>query len=265
MKLLKKVVLIDDNVEFVEMLKKTIDSEDDFEVVGIAHNGLEGLEIIERVNPDLVLLDVVMPMLDGIGVLETAKEKGIMKETIFIVISAVGMEKITNKAISLGAFYYILKPIQLSIIMNRIRQFCDIGDVSMNRSSISDLAGGYLSKNNFNLEEKISEIVDMIGVPVHVKGYHYIKLAISMAYRDVTYLNRMTKGMYPEIADKYNATASRVERAIRNAIEITLSRGNLDYINDVFGPILSTRNGKIKNSEFIAIISNKIRDDVKAE
>ncbi len=266
----RKVIVADDNKEFREILVEFICSQDDFELVGQANDGVEALELIEKEDIDVVILDIIMPHLDGIEVLE--RMKNINKEKIpkVIVLSAVGQDKITQTALNLGAEYYVLKPFDFDVFIKRIRK---ISDSTSDASSIKDNLFNdskdetnifNSSKNNEDdLETKITRIIHEIGVPAHIKGYLYLREAITMVIQDMDYLGAITKELYPNVALKFNTTPSRVERAIRHAIEVAWTRGKVDTINQLFGYTINNSKGKPTNSEFIALIADKLRIETK--
>lgn len=249
-----KVLVADDNREFADLLKEFISEQRDMEVVGIAYNGNEVLEMIESYNPDVVILDIIMPVLDGIGVLEKIQTMSLDAEPKIIMLTAFGQETITKRAVELGASYYILKPFDMDILINRIRQ---VVRVPGGTSKAPVMTRGK------NVDASITNIIHEIGVPAHIKGYHYLREAINMVYKDVEILGSITKVLYPKIADKYNTTPSRVERAIRHAIEVAWGRGNVDAIRSVFGYTVSVGKAKPTNSEFIAMVADKLRIEAK--
>lgn len=258
------VLIADDNKEFCNILNDYLLNQRDIVVTGIAKDGLETIDLIEAKRPDLVILDIIMPHLDGLGVLERLKTMDLNPRPRIIVLSAVGQDKITQMAITLGADYYVVKPFDMDVFTKRIREmFTDsISSSSDSRtsSSISTRAETrtYESKP-LDLESEITNIIHEIGVPAHIKGYMYLREAISMVVNNVELLSAVTKELYPSIAKKYNTTASRVERAIRHAIEVAWNRGQVDTINKLFGYTVHTSKGKPTNSEFIAMIADKLR------
>nr|PZN04612.1 MAG: sporulation transcription factor Spo0A [Bacillota bacterium] len=254
----KKILLADDNKEFCDLLEEFFSTQEDLEVVGKAHNGLEVLEKIQELNPDVVVLDIIMPNLDGLGVIE--KLANFDRKPKIIVLSAVGQDKITQKALNLGADYYVVKPFDLKILAERIRELD--GKTALQKSVKS--TNPQISKRRDNLEMEITNIIHEIGIPAHIKGYFYLREAIAMVVNDVELLGAVTKVLYPTIAKKYNTTPSRVERAIRHAIEVAWNRGCVETINNLFGYTVQKDKGKPTNSEFIAMISDKIRMEQKA-
>ena len=258
-----KIVLADDNKDFCQVLKEYLSNEDDIEILGIAKDGIEALDLVKRTQPDLLVLDVIMPHLDGLGVIEKLNAMDIPKMPKIIVLSAVGQDKITQSAINLGADYYIVKPFDFVIFINRIRELVSnktahIEPKSRVNTDIQMTRSNFV-KNSGNIETEITNIIHEIGVPAHIKGYLYLREAIKMVIDNVELLGAVTKELYPSIAKKFNTTPSRVERAIRHAIEVAWSRGKVDTINQLFGYTVHNTKGKPTNSEFIAMIADKLR------
>ncbi|MFL8937977.1 sporulation transcription factor Spo0A [Rossellomorea oryzaecorticis] len=250
---------MDDNRELTSLLEDYIASQDDMEVVGIAHNGQECLDLMEEVDPDVLVLDIIMPHLDGLAVLERLREKKTIPNVIML--TAFGQEDVTKKAVDLGASYFILKPFDMENLVSHIRQVSGKSNPIIKKHSSSRMAAESKPRN---LDASITSIIHEIGVPAHIKGYLYLREAISMVYNDIELLGSITKVLYPDIAKKYNTTASRVERAIRHAIEVAWSRGNIDSISSLFGYTVSMSKAKPTNSEFIAMVADKLRLEHKA-
>ncbi|KXG76815.1 sporulation transcription factor Spo0A [Thermotalea metallivorans] len=263
-----KVLLADDNKDFCDILSAYLGKQEDLEIIGIAKDGLEALELVSRKTPDVLVLDIIMPHLDGLGVLEKLNEMNLEKFPKVIVLSAVGQDKITQKAISLGADYYVVKPFDFEVFLTRIRQLMgNHVSVTERKKSYSDLlinTSVPASSKNRSLEAEITNIIHEIGVPAHIKGYLYLREAITMVVENIEMLNGVTKELYPSIAKKFNTTPSRVERAIRHAIEVAWSRGKVDTINNLFGYTVHNDKGKPTNSEFIAMVADKLRIEQKA-
>ena len=235
------VAIADDNEKMVEVLGQIIEEDKDLELVGKAHNGEEICNIIREKEPDVVVLDIIMPKMDGLAVMEKfANDKSLKKIPSFIVVSAVGQERITR-----------IKHVRRAS-ERRIRQ---IGR-QPERTEDNPVPVR-------NLETDVTNIIHEIGVPAHIKGYQYLRDAIILSVNDMEMLNSITKILYPTIAKKHQTTASRVERAIRHAIEVAWSRGKMDTIDELFGYTVSTGKGKPTNSEFIALIADKIRLEYK--
>ena len=259
------VIIADDNKEFCSILNDYLLNQKDIVVTGIAKDGREALTLIEEKKPDLVVLDIIMPHLDGLGVLERLNSMDLDKFPRIVVLSAVGQDKITQRAITLGADYYVVKPFDMDIFTKRIRDMFNdtIGNNEPVKKQVAMTATEMISTSNnrgpVDLETEITNIIHEIGVPAHIKGYMYLREAITMVVNDMELLSAVTKELYPSIAKKYNTTASRVERAIRHAIEVAWGRGQVEAINKLFGYTVHNEKGKPTNSEFIAIIADKLR------
>lgn len=255
-----KVVIADDNREFSDILTRFISSHDEFQVVGVAKDGIEALEVINREKPDVLILDIIMPHLDGLEVLERLNNTSDGNFPKVIVLSAVGQDKITQRAIELGAHYYVVKPFDFQVFIKRLRQ---ISGMEINIVNVKESINAFTSSKPMasekNLESQITRIIHEIGIPAHIKGYLYLREAISMVIEDMDFLGAITKELYPSIALKFNTTPSRVERAIRHAIEVAWTRGKIDTINKLFGYTINNNKGKPTNSEFIALIADKLR------
>ncbi|WP_088072380.1 sporulation transcription factor Spo0A [Gottfriedia luciferensis] len=257
-----KVLLVDDNKELVIMLENYINAQSDMEVVGVAFNGQDCLPLVKDKKPDVLVLDIIMPHLDGLAVLDRLRAGLVEKIPNVIMLTAFGQEDVTKKAVDLGASYFILKPFDMEHLISNIRQVVGKGSAVTKRNAPS-LVSNYESKPR-NLDASITSIIHEIGVPAHIKGYMYLREAISMVYNDIELLGSITKVLYPDIAKKFNTTASRVERAIRHAIEVAWSRGNIDSISTLFGYTISMSKAKPTNSEFIAMVADKLRLEHKA-
>ena len=257
------VIIADDNKEFCNILNDYLLNQRDIVVTGIAKDGIEALKLIQERKPDLVVLDIIMPHLDGLGVLERLNSIKIDPMPRIIVLSAVGQDKITQRAITLGADYYVVKPFDMDVFTKRIRQMFNntiFSDDTKKTVSIVDNAEIKINKSEpMDLQGEITNIIHEIGVPAHIKGYMYLREAITMVVNDIELLSAVTKELYPSIAKKYNTTASRVERAIRHAIEVAWGRGQVETINKLFGYTIHNDKGKPTNSEFIAMVADKLR------
>ncbi|MGQ9512704.1 sporulation transcription factor Spo0A [Thermodesulfitimonas sp.] len=247
---LVRIFVADDNREFCELLKDYLSQQPDFELVGVAYNGLEAIQLIEETRPDVVILDIIMPHLDGIGVLEKFASSTATYRPKFIVLTALGQETVTQRAVELGADYYVVKPFNFSVLANRIKQ---LGDGTVTTTPF------IAPTKPRNLDVAVTNIIHEIGVPAHIKGYHYLRDAILMVVEEINLLGGITKELYPMIAQKYNTTPSRVERAIRHAIKLAWDRGNMEAISKFFGYTVNMAKGKPTNSEFIAMIADKLR------
>lgn len=259
------VAIADDNEKMLQLLGNIVKSDEELEVIGTAKNGEDAYKMIKEKEPDVVLLDIIMPKLDGLGVLDKVNnDHSIKKMPSFIIISAIGQERITEDAFERGACYYIMKPFNNDMVIDRIK---NVRKRSLkNSQKDARTVNPYEKQEEFmerNLETDVTDIIHEIGVPAHIKGYQYLREAIIMSVADIEMLGSITKILYPTIAKKFQTTPSRVERAIRHAIEVAWSRGKMDTIDELFGYTIHNGKGKPTNSEFIALIADKIRLEYK--
>ncbi len=256
MKNKKTVVIVDDNREFCTSVRDFLSAKENYEVIGVAYDGKAGYEMVLEKRPDILLTDIVMPVMDGLTLLSRIANNTVLsKKPKIIVFSASGYDSIIANATRLGAEFYFIKPFEMSALADRM------DDLSYQKTK----EGAPVSQRSVaqDLETNITMYIQQLGVPAHIKGYQYIRDAIMMVIEDMDAINSITKFLYPTVAKHYNTTSSRVERAIRHAIEVAWDRGNPDILNELFGyTILSTR-GKPTNSEFIAMIADKIRLEMK--
>jgi two-component system response regulator (stage 0 sporulation protein A) len=260
------VCIADDNRELVNLLNEYITAQNDMQVVGTAYNGQECLGLIEEKEPDVLILDIIMPHLDGLAVLERISKLNMKKKPHIIMLTAFGQEDVTKKAVDLGAAYYVLKPFDMEVLISNIREISGQTRAFIQQSPMNSfISTPPQQKENrgLNLDASITSIIHEIGVPAHIKGYMYLREAITMVYNDIELLGSITKVLYPDIAKKFNTTSSRVERAIRHAIEVAWSRGNIDSISSLFGYTVSHSKAKPTNSEFIAMVADKLRIEHK--
>jgi two-component system response regulator (stage 0 sporulation protein A) len=257
-----RVVMVDDNIGIQEVVSSYINSQDDMTIVGVASNGVEALDVIKDKKPDVVLLDIVMPKMDGIAVLEAIqKDNGVSRPAI-ICLTAVGQEELVRRTIALGAKYYMVKPFEMELLIRRIRQLF-IEPTGMNQEQ-TKVEVPLQQRRGKNLEERITNIFLVVGIPAHIKGYQFLREAIKMAVKEPEIINSITKKLYPGIAEHFDTTASKVERAIRHAIEVAWNRGKVENINDIFGYKVYTANDKPTNGEFIALVADKLSMEMSA-
>ncbi len=258
-----KLGLADDNKDFCEALQNYFGQQLDMEVVFTAQDGLAAVAQIEKEEIDVLVLDLIMPHLDGIGVLETLNTMELKKYPKVIMVSAIGQDTMIQRAIGLGAEYYLVKPINTDVLAKRIRQVMNkdiilkqnfAGQQNLKKSAIYK---DVLRENDLEIE--ITNLIHEIGVPAHIKGYQYLRDAITIVVEDMDILSAVTKELYPTIAKMNDTTPSRVERAIRHAIEVAWNRGRIETIDALFGYTVKNDKGKPTNSEFIAIIADKLR------
>lgn len=267
------VVIVDDNPMILNTLDEVISSEAGLSVIGRADNGKDAIDMIKDTQPDVVLLDLVMPQMDGITVVENIKKKtSMLKNPAFIILSAVGGEQMTEEAFQAGANYFLMKPFDKDILVNKIRRIGKrpvrpvpgkVLEAPLKAATPEEAAMNREEYMKEHLETDITKMLHELGIPAHIKGYQYLRDAISMVVRDREMMETVTKILYPEIAKKNYTSSSRVERAIRHAIEVAWGRGSLEVIDELFGYTISTGKGKPTNSEFIALIADKICLDYK--
>lgn len=257
------VIVADDNIEFCNVMRDYFMTQMDINLIGIASDGFEALKMIKEKKPDLVILDIIMPNLDGLGVLEKLSEENHEHMPRIIVLTAVGQDIVAQRAMALGAAYYVVKPFDMEVLTRRMRQMFDNTLYSGKENKAAMYLGSdaqALEKNDpGSIEAEITRIINGIGIPANVKGYTYLRKAIAIAVDDPKLLSSMTKELYPTIAEAYNTTGSRVERAIRHAIDIAWSRGQLENMYDLFGYAATRENTKPSNGEFISMVADRLR------
>lgn len=262
-----KIMIVDDNKEFVKILEMFVNSQEDMTVVGTANDGSGVIDRIKYEKPDIVLLDIVMPEKDGLAVLDEINSSKIGYSPIIVMMSAIGQEKITQKAIALGATYYVVKPFDMATLVDRLRDLISNDEQSSNYVELPKgtyKAANKAKENGVSLEVRVTNVIHDVGVPAHIKGYQYIREAILLAVQDEEIINSITKVLYPSLAKKYQTTPSRVERAIRHAIEVAWNRGQIEMHDKIFGYTVNSNKGKPTNSEFIAMIADKLRLEDRA-
>lgn len=244
-----RLLVIDDNKNLVEMIKEYFKSKTTINVVYTAQDGEEGIRIINKKKDefDIILLDLIMPNKDGIAVLEHINKNKIDKKVI--VLTSYNTQEMIRKVSELGTSYFLLKPFELSDLEEKINY------VISNKIS----KGESIDLFNNNLQISITKTLHELGVPSHIKGYQYIREGITLVYKRPEIIGGITKELYPEIADRFDSTVSRVERAIRHAIEVSWNRGNWDLMEDIFGHSVDIDKAKPTNSEFIVTIADKLR------
>lgn len=258
------VLICDDNTELAYVLKEYLNSMPDFDVAGVANDGLEALEMLKTHNPDIVILDIIMPGVDGIGVLEKLEMLQLPKKPAFIMISAIGQDKFIQRAITLGAEYYIVKPFDVQILAARIREVhkerISMHVVKKNEPPKQEQVPILNTKKKANTEAEVTNLISKIGIPPHLAGYQYIREAVLIVLNDESKtFNSITKVLYPSVAEKFKTTPQKVERAIRTAIESAYTRGTQDSMDFLFGYTINFSKGKPTNSEFIAMVADKVR------
>ena len=225
-----------------------------FEVKIVSRDGAGIVDNIKLVKPDVVLMDAFMPRLDAIGVLKQLSRSQLDKRPVIAVMSAVDNSRFEQEILSAGADYYFLKPFDFSVLAERLSLLYSWSESDQGVSG---------KKSEDRIEVIISEIMRQIGIPAHIKGYQYLRESIMLTVHDPELMHAVTKILYPAVAKSNNTTASRVERAIRHAIEVAWDRGDVDVLSSFFGYTIQNSRGKPTNSEFIAMISDKLRLDLK--
>lgn len=241
--------IAEDNDIVAETLGGIVRSEDEFELIGITYSGQEAISLIREKNPDVMLLDVVMPAGGGLDVLSSFQGDTTIK-TKFIMVSAIGDEKITRDAFAMGAKYYIMKPFDADSVIRRIKNIMKEPEKDGTKEKSQEL------------DKIITNSLVTLGVPAQLNGYKYLRVAIRLVVEDPTVVSAVTKKIYPVIADMYKASAPSVERAIRHAVEVSWNRGNVQEMDRLFGYTINHEKGKPTNSEYIAMIADHIRMDM---
>ena len=239
------LILADEDQNMLDVMVKNF-TDENLEVIATTSNGEELITLIKNKNPDIVIMDIVLQKCDGFKVLESIEKGG----TNIIIHSSLSMDGFINKAISLGAKYYCIKPFDLKTLKERLF------DILSPEQSQSNMI--YNGKVNNQIEEKITNIFITVGIPAHIKGYQFLREAIKLAIANPEIINSITKKLYPTIAEKYDTSASKVERAIRHAIEVAWNRGKIENINNLFGIKVYSSNEKPTNGEFIALVADKM-------
>ncbi len=238
-----KIIMADENQETVQEFLNNL-PKDKFNVVGEAYDGVTLLQKIINTKPDIVVMDIVLPNLDGFAVMEKVKQMGI--DTNIIIHTGLSLNGFVTKAMKLGAKYYAIKPFSPSLLIERIEDVFNEEKIVNTNINVN------------KVEEKITNIFITVGIPAHIKGYQFLREAIKLAIANPEIINSITKKLYPTIAERYNTSASKVERAIRHAIEVAWNRGKIENINNVFGLKVYSSNEKPTNGEFIALVADKM-------
>ncbi len=245
------VLLANENSDELKAISQKLTNDNNVSMIDMATNGKDAAGYLSNKSYDLVVTDLVLPEIDGFELIEMAKE--LKKSTKIIVVSALSSETFIKKATNLGVDYYLLKPINLDILSKRVNDLFE--DAKLYSGSSRHLA-------NKEIEEKISNIFITVGIPAHIKGYQFLREAIKLAMENPDIINSITKKLYPSIAGKFETSASKVERAIRHAIEVAWNRGKIENINSIFGLTVYSNNEKPTNGEFIALVADKMLLDV---
>ena len=248
-----RIMLVDDNAEMRMHMREYLSRQEGLRVTAECGNGLEALQALGKTPVDVIILDVIMPQMDGYSFLEEMNRQPPEHMPQVIVVSALGRDDFIMRAVELGARFYMIKPVDMAVLTSRIREVS--GQTPENKPAASRVS---LPGRAPTIDEKLASLFLTIGIPAHIKGYQYLRTAILLTIRDNEIINSVTKILYPSVAKKYQTTTSRVERAIRHAIEVAWSRGRIDTLNKAFGCRVATKEDKPTNGEFIAMIADKL-------
>ena len=237
------VVILQENAVLKEELKKTLEEDDTFQVIGETNDGVNGINIIKELNPDFLIADTILPGIDGFWVIEKLKEQKIPVKTVLL--SKYYREDEIERAMATGVNYFMVKPFNFQLLKERMVEMMD-----------SEKVDSFKQKGS--LEERISKIFINVGIPPHIKGYCYLREGVKMAVNNPDIINNITKKLYPKIGEKYETTASKVERAIRHAIEVAWNRGRIENINNILGVKAYVGAEKPTNGEFIALVADRM-------
>ena len=257
------MIVADDDPIFADAIGRAIRQNNDFELLATLADGREVLDMIRLSTPDAVIMNVNMPNVDGIGVLERVNPNENQNAPIFVVVSSMKGDKIAANCVNKGASYYMQKPLDPECLVERLRMFLDDEDEQNEADSGMNLTT-VKKRTAPDVEMMVTNIIHEIGIPAHIKGYQYLRHAIMMVIDDLDIINSITKELYPTVAKDFNTTPSRVERAIRHAIEVAWDRGDTEVLNSFFGYTIANSKGKPTNSEFIAMIADRLRLEMKS-
>lgn len=248
MKIRRKILIADGSEEFSLALKKVVEKNADWEVAAMAADGMEAVTLIQETKPDVLLLDLMLAKLDGIAVLREAAV--LTPAPVCIVMTAFLTEYAATTAAGLGVRYFMAKPCKCEAVAERLGEILQAEEQGRKQQ---------MRRNDVNIEAMVTSVIHEIGVPAHIKGYQYLREAIKIAVNDMEVINAITKVLYPQVAKTFSTTPSRVERAIRHAIEVAWDRGDLETLQRFFGYTVSNAKGKPTNSEFIALIADRLQ------
>ena len=248
-----RIMLVDDNADFRRTMREHLQRQENMRIAAECGTGLEALDALSKTPVDVIILDIIMPQMDGYSFLEEMNRMQLENPPQVIVVSALGRDDFIMRAVENGARFYMIKPVDLNVLTGRIREVCGQAADSPLPASRVNLPGRAPS-----IDEKLASLFLTIGIPAHIKGYSYLREAVKMVIENPDVINRITKELYPGIGKRFNTSASKVERAIRHAIEVAWSRGRIDTLNKAFGCRVATKEDKPTNGEFIAMIADKL-------
>lgn len=251
-----RVVVADDNLQLREMITTYLSGQSGIEIVGAAANGLEAIELVQKQEPDVLICDMIMPQMDGFGVMERIPSMKLAHQPGIIALTALGRDDFIARAINLGASYYMVKPFDFGTLAQRVFE-------TAGEEARADALGAQIHRENADtgtsLEERIANLFLTVGIPAHIKGYQYLREAVKMVIDNPELMGRITKELYPGIARRFGTTSSKVERAIRHAIEVAWNRGRIEALDEAFGRNVCSLDDKPTNGEFIALVSDRLR------
>ena len=245
-----KVIVADTDRDFCNSLRASLTDSDGFELLAVTDSGVDAMEKVQRYQPDILICDLILPGIDGFELITRVRKLTIAKKPKIIVVSRLSGENFISKALGAGATYFMAKPVDIPTLRERMLDF------SANRAQI--VRNSAYTARRSGLDEKLSNIFITVGIPAHIKGYQYLREAIKMSIDNPEIINSITKKLYPGIAERFNTSASKVERAIRHAIEVAWNRGKIENINSIFGIKIYSPNDKPTNGEFIALLADKM-------
>jgi len=248
-----RIMVVDDNPQMRHTLAECLNKQEDMTVVGEAGNGIEALAILGKEAVDVMLMDIIMPQMDGYALLDAMNKLPLTPAPQVIAVTALGRDDFIMRAIEKGVKYYVVKPFELAALLTRIREL-----VGTAPQGVAISAQQRPMERVQSVDEKLSSLFLTIGIPAHIKGYQFLREAVKLVMNHPEMINRITKELYPGIARHFNTSASKVERAIRHAIEVAWNRGRIDTLNRAFGCKVATKEDKPTNGEFIAMIADKL-------
>ncbi len=250
-----RVVVADDNIQLRDMVAEYLKMQSGLEVAAVAENGIEAIQAVQDHEPDVLICDLIMPKMDGYALLERLSAMHLTKRPGVIALTALGRDDFIARAINLGVKYYMVKPIDLSALAQRVLEAA--GETT--RADTMGMHHRQEPDNAASLEERIANLFLTVGIPAHIKGYQYLREAVKMAIESPDIMGRITKELYPGIARRFGTTSSKVERAIRHAIEVAWNRGRIEALDEAFGRNVCSLDDKPTNGEFIALVSDRLR------
>ena len=257
-----RVVVADDNVQLRDMVTAYLSQQNGVEVVGAAQDGVEALRMVQEQEPDVLICDMIMPQMDGYAVLERLGTLGLKRMPVVIALTALGRDDFIARAINLGVSYYMVKPFDFAMLAQRVYETAGASGRAEAISRQITREAGDTGKES--LEERITNLFLTVGIPAHIKGYQFLREAVRMVIENPEMMGRITKELYPGIAHRFGTTSSKVERAIRHAIEVAWNRGRIEALDEAFGRNVCSLEDKPTNGEFIALVADRLSVELSA-